>query len=315
MEYGKQTESKETNLSKEINRLVRSPVQLMSNSESESEDVLDVKKVKKIKSKKEKPATKKFNLSDLASSSDSDADSPFETSDVNKLAAPQTSLPDRNEAARQALLASSDSETEFAVEMSEDVNFTNEDVREEVVGGDDVTEIEDDSNNIVKLEPNPDDDERDGDDGNADKKISALKTSKLLRLSLADPEAESDDSKSTKGSKGDKKKKKADKKKRRINSDSDFESSGSDKKKKKPKRKRGNSSDIEELSDDENDSDDEAKSKPKRRRRIKKTASSDSDNSDDSDIQVLNESQRSEASGTKGRKNIKKIMKDTSLKV
>lgn len=316
MESAKLAESKEAALSKEINRLVKNPVQMTSkgSSESEDEDLLNVKKTKKFvsKSKKENPVKTEFNLYNLESS-DSESDSPIQTPGASKLAA-MTSLPDRNEAVRQALLASSDSEAEFGVDMLDDVNFANEDVREEIVGGDDVIEMEVGSSPLLKLEPSTEDEDGDNDE-NVDTKSSALKTSKLLRVSLGDPEAETDDSKSTKGSKGDKKKKKIDRKKRRINSDSDFESSGSEKKKKKSKRKRGSPSDVEDISDDENDSDDETNSKPKRRRRIKKTASSDSNDSDDSDIQVLNESQRSEASGAKGRKNIKKIIKDTNLKV
>lgn len=143
-------------------------------------------------------------------------------------------------------------------------------------------------------------------DEDTSSKEANFKSSKLLRMSLGDPLATKESSKTSK----EKAEKKAIKKKRRIDSESEGATSDSDFEAKKKKTKRPTSSAHESNSDTEADS----KPKSKRRRRIKKTASSEEESSD-SDIQVLNESQRSEANGSKGRKNIKKIIKDQNLKV
>lgn len=323
MENGNKKGGTDSALNKEIDQLIK-PIVGTSNipkdhSDPESDDSSDKKpseKIKPRKSKKDKPKKKSFSLDDLwtSSTSESEFETPVEISDAIK--PPITpSFPSSSEAVRQALLASSDSETEFDLDMSENLIGANEEFLDQTVE-EDLMEVEiggEESVGVpVKLES---EEENEEDEEDASSKASTLKKEKLLRVSLAGLGDGSDDSKTEKESKNDKKKKKAEKKKRRINSDSDFESSGSEKKKQKQKRKRISPSDIEEFSDEDADSSDEAKSKPKRRRRIKKTSSSDSDKSDDSDIQVLNESQRSDAGGSKGRKNIKKIMKDTSLKV
>jgi hypothetical protein len=103
----------------------------------------------------------------------------------------------------------------------------------------------------------------------------------------------------------------------RVHSDSDFQSSESEKgKSEKPKEKKSKpSSPSDDVSDDD-DSSKDGKSKSKSRCGIKGAAhTSDYENSNDSDMEVQNESQRSEAGGSKGRKISKKITKDPNLKV
>ena len=143
-------------------------------------------------------------------------------------------------------------------------------------------------------------------DEDTSSKETNAKSSKLLRMSLGDPLAAKESSKTPKG----KTEKKVIKKKRRIDSESESATSDSDFESKKKKKKRPAASANESSSDTEADS----KPKSKRRRRIKKTTSSEEESSD-SDVQVLNESQRSEAIGSKGRKNIKNIIEDQNLKV
>lgn len=277
------------------------------------------KPVKKHAMKSKKSAKKQpFRLSDLESDSSEDLESLDSPEGVTKL--PER-LPagtvDRNDVIRQALLASSDSEVESDMDATENVNKGSETVKPE-------KDISDDNSDVVQEVKLEADENTNGDQIKTDApvkeeesnptsaKTSKLKSHKLLRASLADSEAEEEvDEKKIKGkeTKGGKKKS-MEKRKRRIHSDSDFESSDSAKGK-KSKRKRKNSS-AEDIADSD-DTEEESKVKTRPRRRIKKTVSS-GDDSGDSDIQVLNESVRSEG-GAKGRKNIKKIMKDTNLKV
>ena len=147
------------------------------------------------------------------------------------------------------------------------------------------------------------------------KETDELKSSRLLKFSLADANEKNDEA-STKDKNGEEKKKKKEKKEKKkrrlLSSDSDFESSDEEigtKKKRKKKKASSSEDDAEEAEDAE----EAGQPKPKRRRRIKKADTSDDEN--DSDIQILNESQRSTENGGKGRKNIKKIMKDKNLKV
>ena len=333
---------KETDISRQIDRLVKSPIKLtrrchsaLSQNDSDNDLISEGKKPVTEKSKslvdKKKRKSKTFRLEDLESSSDSDTDRPPE--ELPRVAEAPITLPDCNEAVRQALLASSDSENDFDMDTSESAKTADSEAKKplesdkdeamDVKDNDDAKEIVSDSvekenDGAEEVVPGSVEIKEENDDINNDEDDvlpkSNVKTSKLLRgVTLIGPADESDGSKSAKETKGEKKKK--ERKKRRINSDSDFESSDSEKKnKKKSKRKRPNKSETEEISD-EDDSSGEAKSKPKSRRRIKKVAPSDSEQTDDSDIQVLNESLKSDAGGSKGRKNIKKIIKDTNLKV
>ena len=139
-------------------------------------------------------------------------------------------------------------------------------------------------------------------DEDTSSKETIAKSSKLL--SLGDLLAAKESFKTPKG----KSQKKAIKRKRRIDSESESATSDSDFESKKKKQPAASAN--ESTSDTEADS----KPKSKRRRRIKKTTSSEEE-SRDSDVQVLNESQRSEAIGSKGRKNIKNIIEDQNLKV
>ena len=322
MENGKRLESEDLLLIKQVDRLVKNPIQITGKSKPDESDDSDsgifktkMGELKKQYSKPKKATPKPFRITDLdsSSSSDSEIEAAVEVTSVTKLATASL-IPDRSEAVRQALLADSNSDSDFDMDTQETENIPDEvqeSTEEKIIDECEVV-IGPDDNGIIGLKEevvgaNTDE------EGSV--KVSNLKTDKLLRMSLDDPEAESDSKKSQKGkeSKKDKKKTK-ERKKRRIHSDSDFESSESEKEKKKRKRKRSSPSDDEGSDDDDFSKDDKKKSKS--RRRIKKAAqTSDSDNSNDSDIEVLNESQRSEAGGSKGRKNIKKIMKDTNLKV
>ena len=143
-------------------------------------------------------------------------------------------------------------------------------------------------------------------DEDTSSKETNAKSSKLLRMSLSDPLAPKESSNTPKG----KTEKKAIKRKRRIDSESESATSDSEFESTKKKKKRPAASANESTSDTGADSE----PKSKRRRRIKKTTSSEEESSD-SDVQVLNESQRSEANGSKGRKNIKNIIEDQNLKV
>ena len=186
---------------------------------------------------------------------------------------------DENEMARQDLLASESSESENgSEEMDTNQVLENELVVEEpsidLVGKPEKGTIEDVNSDPVKDE-NPE-----------VKKSTNLKSSKLLRMSLGDPEAIPDSSKTTP--------------KRKLIG------------KKSIKRKR---SPIDSDSDFEEDSDQDANSKPKSKRRLlKKTTSSQNEKSEDSDIEIINESQNS-ATGSQGRKNIRTIINDLNLKV
>ncbi|KAI9562242.1 hypothetical protein GHT06_013207 [Daphnia sinensis] len=326
MENVKNSESQENTLKNEIDRIAKDPLNIAVRSsriESDSDSDLggfekkrDELKKKRIKSRKD--IKKSFRLADLGSSSSSDSDVKTDT-EVTGVAEMSTAsaLPNRSEAVRQALLAESDSDSHFDMDMNE--------IASSPIGVQESAEekANDECNAIIPTDDHEMQEVKEevvglATDGDDAAKTSNVKIDKLLRMSLADPEAESDSKKSPKSKESKKEKKKTakDRKKRRIQSDSDFESSESEKDKKKRKKKRSSPSDLEEISnDDENDSGKEAKSKSKSRRRIKKTAqSSDSMDSNDSDIEVLNESQRSDPGGPKGRKNIKKIMKDTNLK-
>lgn len=327
MENVKNSESQENTLKNEIDRMVKDPLNIAVRSsriESDSDCELDGfgKKrdgLKKKRTKSRKDIKKSFRLADLGSSpsSDSDVKTDIELAGVTEMST-ASPLPNRSETVRQSLLAASDSDSHFDMDMNEIASSpigVQESAEEKAIDECGVI-IPTDDNGMQEVKEEVVGLSADGDDA---AKTSNLKIDKLLRMSLADPEAESDSKKSQKGKESKKEKKKImkDRKKRRIQSDSDFESSESEKDKKKRKKKRSSPSDLEEISnDDENDSGREAKSKSKSRRRIKKTAqSSDSVDSNDSDIEVLNESQRSDPGGPKGRKNIKKIMKDTNLKV
>ncbi|XP_059350722.1 transcriptional regulator ATRX homolog isoform X2 [Daphnia carinata] len=321
MENVKNSAPHENTLKNDIDRIVKDPLNIAvrsshieSDSDCERDDFGKKRdEFKKKRTKSRKDIKKSFRLADLESSSSSDSDvkADTEVAGVAEMSTAST-LPNRSEAVRQALLVASDSDSDFNMDMNEIANSP--------IG---VQEANDECDEIMPVDDNGMQEGKeevvglstDGDDAS---KTSSVKVDKLLRMSLADPEAESDSKKSQKNKESKKEKKKITKerKKRRIQSDSDFESSESEKDKKKRKRKRSSPSDLEEISnDDENDSGKEAKSKSKSRRRIKKTAqSSDSVDSNDSDIEVLNESQRSDPGGPKGRKNIKKIMKDTNLK-
>lgn len=322
----KKIELEGKSLKKEIDRLAKDPLNVAVKSsrvDADSDSELNFPAKKKDGSRRKlaksrKDAKKSFRLSDLESSSSSDSEV---KKDVEVAVAAEMStsspLPGRNEAIRQALLAASDSDSDFDMDMNE-IEITPDEAQEASAEKPDVecdivirsndNEVQEATEEVIGIST----------DGEDAANTSNLKTDKLLRMSLADPEAEYDSKKSQKSkeSKKEKKKNARDRKKRRIQSDSDFECSESEKEKKKRKKKRSSPSDLEEISDDDNESEKEAKLKSKLRRRIKKTAqSSDSDDSNDSDIEVLNESQRSDPGASKGRKNIKKIMKDTSLKV
>uniref|UniRef100_A0A0P6D5S1 ATP-dependent helicase ATRX n=1 Tax=Daphnia magna TaxID=35525 RepID=A0A0P6D5S1_9CRUS len=326
MENVKNSESQENTLKNEIDRMVKDPLNIAVRSsriESDSDCELDGfgKKrdgLKKKRTKSRKDIKKSFRLADLGSSSSSDSDvkTDIELAGVTEMST-ASPLPNRSETVRQSLLAASDSDSHFDMDMNEIASspIGVQESAEEKATDECGAIIPTDDNGMQEVKEEVVGLSAEGDDA---AKTSNLKIDKLLRMSLADPEAESDSKKSQKGKESKKEKKKImkDRKKRRIQSDSDFESSESEKDKKKRKKKRSSPSDFEEISnDDENDSGKEAKSKSKSRRRIKKTAqSSDSMDSNDSDIEVLNESQRSDPGGPKGRKNIKKIMKDTNLK-
>lgn len=308
------SESEEVKFGKQIDRLLRNPLIVTKRSQSRlsEEDASNqhLPKTKKLPSKKSADE-KSPEVKDQEMLSESDSESTAEPSRPTE--SPSPTMPDRNEAVRRALLISSDSENDL--DNSDSLTLESEPKKKsgsdkEDVGSDkeDVAMEENDGADQIHSETVASGSEVEEDS----LKSASPETRKLLSHSVPDPAVESDDSKSTKGSKGEKKKR--ERKKRRINSDSDFESSDSDKKKRKSKKKRRNASDTEELSDDD-DSSTESKSKPKPRRRIKKVAASGSEDSDDSDVKVLNESQRSDPGGSKGRKNIKKIMKDNSLKV
>ncbi|XP_046442812.1 transcriptional regulator ATRX homolog isoform X3 [Daphnia pulex] len=311
-------ESEESMLKKQVDRLVKSPIKIAVNSSTSELDDSDpggfekeADKPKKQYSKIKKSETKPFRLEDLdSSSSSSEIEATEQVTGITKLST-TSSIPDRNEAVRLALLAASDSDSDFDMDTQETENIPDEapkSAEEKIIIECDLA-METDDIGIIELK-----EEVIGlsTDEEGAVKGSNLKTDKLLRMSIGDPDAESDTKKSQKGKEAKKEKKKTrERKKRRIQSDSDFQSSESEKEKKKRKKKRSSPSD--EVSDDD-DSSKDGKSKSKSRRRIKRAATSDSENSNDSDIEVLNESQRSEAGGSKGRKNIKKIMKDTNLK-
>lgn len=331
----KQLSSKKTNLLSTIYVTEKPECKALSSGEgaegdSESEETAVVRSRPKPIAKKGKVPKRPFRLEDLGSSSESDSPSPhpdaspsssptpFKTEEVEEEpTTAQVSVIDRNEAARLELLASSSSEDDL--EGAEETEATS--IEKEPL----VTKIEESFRECTaETTKDEEGDQKDtaGDDGGGgdeDDDIvqpSKMKVLKLLRMSLADPEeSKSGNVTEESGATDDKKKAKktVKKKKGRIHSDSDFESSASESEKKKKqknlKKKRSDSS-AEDNSDEET-----AGSKPKRRRRIKKAASSSDQDSDDSDIKVLNESHRSEQGGSKGRKNIKKIMKDQNLKV
>lgn len=307
MEMSK-SESEEVKFDKQIDRLLKNPLIVTKRSQSRlsEEDISNkhLSKTKKLPSKKS-VNEKSPEVKDQEMLSESDSESTAELPRPTE--SPSLTIPDRNETVRRALLISSDSENDF--DNSDSLTPESEPKKQSGSDKEDVVMEENNVADRIQSETVATGSEVEEDLS----KSTSPETRKLLSLSVPDPATESDDSKSTKGSKEEKKKR--ERKKRRINSDSDFESSDSDKKKKKSKKKRRiNASGTEELSDDD-DSSTESKAKPKPRRRIKKVAVSGSEDSDDSDVKVLNESQRSDPGGSKGRKNIKKIMKDNSLKV
>lgn len=244
-------------------------------------------------SKKEAIVKKRLWLEELESlsSSDSECASTMELTDVTK-SAPILSH-HFNETTRQALLATSDSDSSGnsvgETEHSTEKNSSDEggDVVETKASG--VKKIQ-----IVDLTTEEEED--------AGVKTGNAKDDKLLRMDLDDPEAESK-----------KIKKKSTKKKRRSRSDPDCksQSSESEVEKRIRKKKRLNPSDREDSDDSDIDWNEIGTSSKSRH----KKSTSNSDNSSDTDIDILNESQRSEGGGSKGRRNIKKIMKDASLKV
>jgi hypothetical protein len=246
------------------------------------------KKNKRPMSQKETPVARRLWLEYLesSSSSDSDCDSIMTVDDVTKSAPTKLSLP-FNEAIRQALLATSDSDSVSEIEYSTEKNSSDEssdalEIKGIGVKKSHVVDLTTDKKQAVET-------------GNA-------KDDKLLHMDLDDPDAEPK-----------KIKKKSSKKKRRSISSSNCnsQSSESEVEKRKRKKRRLNPSDSEDAHYGDDDSDEAVKSSKLRHR----TSTSNSDNSGDSDTDILNESQPSEAGGSKGRKNIKKIMKETSLKV
>ena len=245
-------------------------------------------KNKRPMSQKETPVARRLWLEYLesSSSSDSDCDSIMTVDDVTKSAPTKLSLP-FNEAIRQALLATSDSDSISEIEYSTEKNSSDE--------SSDVLETKGigvKKSHVVDLTT---DEKQAVETGHA-------KDDKLLHMDLDDPDAEPK-----------KVKKKSSKKKRRSISSSDCnsQSSESEIEKRKRKKRRLNPSDSEDAHYGDEDSDEAVKTSKLRHR----TSTSNSDNSSDSDTDILNESQPSEAGGSKGRKNIKKIMKETSLKV
>lgn len=287
----------------------------MSDSDDSQSDQPSNNKKKNGAGNSKEPVKKKaFRLSDLGSSSESsdfeDRSSPIDQ--APEMETPYQSL-DASEAVRQTLLDSSTSDTEPLSDL--DLKNRVDEIQMKTELSSESETMKSTGENNAESTPNlkmEKDDENsneslDGQSKERDRSLSP-ETAKLLRdpISAGNKKSNESDEKPVEG-----KRKSRDKRKRRIvDSDSDFQSSGSGKEEKqKSKRKKVHSSDEDFEDDEANDS------RPKRRRRIKKVASSDSEASDDSDIEILNESQRSDGGAGKGRKNIKKIMKDTSLKV
>ena len=301
-EKGKVMQKKKTNLLSKIRLSEKTDSKTVSSdADSNDEDGSgSVVLSSKPKSKKPLLARKPSPIED-SDSSDVEEE-PLDIS--NLITAHKAPVIDEEEAARLNLMASSSSEAE--TEPDEESPRQDKSSKEkasvksaESTAGNGETDaiLIDDSEDIQEMEPD---------------KVEAIQLLKT-KIKLSEPTTTSA---AKKESEEEEKKKKTEKKvgkekkakKLRIKSDSDSDFQTETESEKPKKRKKGKQS-----TSDQDDS--EAESKPKRRRRIKKTAASSSDeDSDDSDVQVLNESQKSEAGASKGRKNIKKIIKDQNLK-
>ena len=301
-EKGKVMQKKKTNLLSKIRLSEKTDSKTVSSdADSNDEDGSgSVVLSSKPKSKKSLLARKPSPIED-SDSSDVEEE-PLNVS--NLITAHKAPVIDEEEAARLNLMASSSSEAE--TEPDEESPRQDKSSKEkalvksaESAAGNGETDaiLIDDSEDIQEMEPD---------------KVEAIQLLKT-KIKLSEPTTTSA---AKKESEEEEKKKKTEKKvgkekkakKLRIKSDSDSDFQTETESEKPKKRKKGKQS-----TSDQDDS--EAESKPKRRRRIKKTAASSSDeDSDDSDVQVLNESQKSEAGASKGRKNIKKIIKDQNLK-
>lgn len=312
------TSSDDAAIDRKINRLLKSDSssdsdQGSDNDEAQSELANSVKKRSRTGNSKESEKKRAFQLCDLDSES-SDSENTISQTDRHPGINFAAQTIDPNEAARQQLLESSDTE------LSSDAEEANQGVeallKEEVLSENNspnmLEEVVTDPSENIKLERKEVRSEEIQDRKVKERERSlSPETAKLLR----DPIEKGIKKASEAGEASPEAKKKLDKRKRRIvhsDSDSDFQSSGSNKEEKpKTKKKKAPSSDDDFEDEEANEH------KPKRRRRIKKMESSDSEASeDDSDVQILNESQRSDGgAGNKGRKNIKKIIKDQNLKV
>ena len=306
-------------MDQKVNRMVKSPLFSTTKTKDQGyadddEKTEDEKPVQSKETEKPKVTKKKKQsniLDDLSSTSESEELASENVIDnlpkhENPVVNTVSIVDSVNEMARQELLASESSESDEDVSEEMDTKEVLEDklaAEKPPIGL--VEQAEKETADDVHSDPVTD-------ESTNLKKETNVKSSKLLRMSLGDPDAIPDSSKTTPKEKLEKKSIKKKRGANRIDSDTDFETSDSDfEKRKKRSRKRPSASTEEEDSEQETDS----KPKSKRRRRIKKATSSEDEESKDSDIEILNESQRSEANGSKGRKNIKKIIKDQNLKV
>jgi hypothetical protein len=209
MENGKISESEELMLKKQVDRLVKNPINVavkstLAESDDSEPEIFEKKadELKKQYSKPEKSAKKPFSLTHLysSSSSDSEIEEAAEVTGTTKLST-TSAIPDRTEAVRQALLAASDSDSDFDMDTQEIENIPDElpESAEEKVNDECDVAIETDDNGIIELKEEVIGQSTDEEDS---VKASNLKTDKLLRMSLGDPEAESDSKKSQKGKEG-----------------------------------------------------------------------------------------------------------------
>uniref|UniRef100_A0A0P6GYP7 ATP-dependent helicase ATRX n=1 Tax=Daphnia magna TaxID=35525 RepID=A0A0P6GYP7_9CRUS len=293
-----------------IERLVRIECEAETDSNSDSEKKEDQFTRQSPMPEKQSAMKRRSQILEMGSSSSSDVE--METT-AKEIAPPKFStaplIRDREEIARQALLASSDSDTDNLTCETE-----NEDSHDKVVESTKQNSVEHDNVGIKKIEKVVKGvqvvDLTSDCEGTTN--ISNIETDKLLRMSLNDPaditkrNPKDHETKNEAARRG--------KKKRRNQPSSDTEISESDIED-RFKRIRLSPSAVERDSDNRNDDDsaNEATVESASPVQTKKVVAGNTRNSSNSDDEDLNTSQRSESGGSKGRKTIRKIMADTSL--
>ncbi|KAI9553415.1 hypothetical protein GHT06_021318 [Daphnia sinensis] len=244
---------------------------------------------------------------DSSSSSDDEMEISVEEIAISRFSAAPL-IRDREETARQALLAPSDSDTDISTCETENENSHNE-----VVESTKQNSPDDDNVKIIQKQKLVKEvevvDLSSDSEGTAS--ISNAETDKLLRMSLHDPEAKTNRNRESQETM--KRATRRRKKKRGNQSNSDSEISGSGIENMFKRIRLSPSVVARGFDKDDYDSANEATAESASPVETKQEVTENAKDSSNSDGEDLNASQRSETGASKGRKAIRKIMADTSL--